>query len=65
MFVESHIQTKDWRKNQEWYYNGKSNECEIFQRQEFEKIIKNKCQKSNKRLNITTYELCEISHPLK
>jgi hypothetical protein len=30
--IAAAAQTKVWRKNQDWYNNGKSNECEIYQR---------------------------------
>jgi hypothetical protein len=29
--IKSEYQTKIWRQQQEWYYNGKRNECEKFQ----------------------------------
>lgn len=38
----SSFQTKEWRKSQIWYQNGKHNECEIYQIILIEKIIKNK-----------------------
>ena len=34
----SEIQTKNWRKNQNWYKGGKHNECELYQRNLIEKI---------------------------
>ena len=30
LIPSSFYQTKDWRKNRNWYKNGKSNECEYF-----------------------------------
>lgn len=33
------LQTKQWRKNQPWYTNGKKTECEKFQKKIIEKII--------------------------
>ena len=29
--ISSYYQTKNWRKNRDWYKNGKSNECEKYQ----------------------------------
>lgn len=37
--VTSSNQTKNWRKEQEWYINGRKNECEIYQRNKMEEII--------------------------
>ena len=39
--VKSSLQTKNWRKSQAWYINGKTNECEKYQRTIIETIIKN------------------------
>ena len=33
----SHLQTKEWRRSQPWYRDGKRNECEIYQREQIEK----------------------------
>lgn len=65
MIEKSKNQTKEWRINQEWYNNGKSNECELFQRKIFEIIINKKCVKSNIRINIKTNELHNMFHPMK
>lgn len=62
---KSLLQTKIWRKNQPWYKTGKSNECEIYQRFHIESIIKNKCIKTNIRINTNNYDLIELQHPLK
>jgi hypothetical protein len=61
----SHLQTKKWRQNQEWYRNGKHNECEIYQRNLVEKITSSPCQKTNMRINIVTKELSEKKYPMK
>lgn len=58
------MQSKDWRKTQEWWKGGKSNECEIYQRKQIEQITNQVCQKSNKRLNIRTMEFREHTNPL-
>ena len=60
----SYYQTKNWRKNQKWYKNGKSNECEIYQRKLIEKITDSKCAKTKFRLHIENNELIEKANPL-
>lgn len=50
-------QTKEWRKSQPWYKNGKSNQCEKFQIELIERTIKTKLIKTNERLNIKTLEM--------
>lgn len=37
--VKSGNQTKKWRNTQEWYINGKHNECEIFQQEQVNIIV--------------------------
>ena len=63
--TKSNEQTKQWRKDSEWYINGKKNECEIYQRNNIEKITKKKCAKTNFRFNIYTYEFIENKNPFK
>jgi len=63
--VSSYYQTKKWRNAQKWYKNGKSNECELFQRDLFENITSKKCAKSKFRINISTYVLRENTCPMK
>lgn len=58
-------QTKDWRKQQLWYNTGKSNECEIYQRDLIEKITNNTCHKTNIRLHLDTKLIVEKSRPMK
>ena len=38
LIPSSFYQTKDWRKNRNWYKNGKSNECEKYQINLIERI---------------------------
>lgn len=57
-------QTKDWRKNQSWYIDGKHNECEIFQRKTIEKILGVECVKTNMRFNTETIHLEMMTRPL-
>jgi hypothetical protein len=35
--ISSKYQTKEWRLNQQWYINGKHNECEKYQIEYIEK----------------------------
>ena len=39
IMIGSKYQNKKWRNEQKWYKNGKSNECETFQKKLLEKII--------------------------
>ena len=64
IIISSKYQTKQWRKDQVWYINGKKNECEKFQRLEIEKIINIKCNKTKERIDMRTYEIKEKINPL-
>lgn len=61
----SEIQTKEWRKNQVWYKNGKSNECELYQRSLVETITGEVCHKTRVRINVRNGHLEEVAHPMK
>lgn len=63
--VPSKLQTKEWRKKQDWYKTSKSNECEKHQRRLVENITKCACPKSFKRLNTDTFQMKDVSFPLK
>ena len=63
--IPSNLQTKEWRQKCEWYYNGKSNECEKYQIDLIEKIIKQKLHKTHDRINMETNEIIENKHPMK
>lgn len=63
--TKSENQTKVWRQTQPWYKNGKSNECELFQRNIVEFITKNPCLKSNIRLNTDTFSFEDKKYPMK
>ena len=65
LIPSSYYQTKDWRKNRKWYKNGKSNECEKYQIDLIEKIIKLKLNKTNDRINMETNEIISNSNPMK
>jgi hypothetical protein len=59
----SYYQTKNWRQNQIWYKNGKFNECEKYQINIIEQIIKTKLNKTNERINIETVNIVNIKNP--
>lgn len=63
--VSAEEQTKQWRKLQKWYFSGKKNECEIYQRELIEKIINNKCLKTNDRIKISEKIIKSNSNPHK
>jgi len=58
-------QTKNWRKEQPWYHSGKSNECEIYQRNKVSKIIGKEIEKTNHRFNKETNTFEYMPHPNK
>ena len=60
----SSYQTKDWRKEQKWYTNGKSNECEKYQINLIEKIIKNKIIKTDDRIYMKNNEIISNKKPM-
>lgn len=43
--IHSKYQTKNWRKSQPWYINGKHNECENYQVSQMESILKQRLTK--------------------
>ena len=59
----SYYQTKNWRKNQEWYMNGKANECEKYQIYYIQKIIMESITKTNDRINMETIEIINKRTP--
>ncbi len=61
----SELQTKDWRKAQEWYNGGKSNECELHQRHLIETITQKPCLKTSTRINVRTGGLEDVKYPMK
>ncbi len=60
----SYYQTKQWRQNMNWYKNGKSNECEKYQINLIEKIIKNNLMKTHDRINMETNEIINKKNPM-
>lgn len=63
--ISSEYQTKNWRKKQIWYKNGKSNECEKYQINNIEKIKKIKINKTNDRINIEKLIIDNYKNPIK
>jgi hypothetical protein len=63
--ISSKDQTKQWRKSQDWYINGKKNECELYQKRQFEDIVQCKLSKTNKRLFMVNNTLVKTANPLK
>ena len=64
LYTDSRYQTKNWRKNQDWYNTGKKNECELYQRKLIETITNKKCEKTNLRINMENYSLKKHIYPL-
>jgi hypothetical protein len=60
----SYYQTKIWRKNREWYKNGKSNECEKYQIRNIEAIITVKLMKTDDRISMETNEIISKKNPM-
>ena len=59
------LQTKDWRKQRDWYRGGKHNECEIYQRHLVEYITSQPCVKTNIRINLRDKQLYDKKYPMK
>ncbi len=67
LIVPSFYHTKNWRKNQKWYINGKHNECEIYQlaviRKLFNMTNKNfSITKTNERINFENNSIVNVSN---
>ncbi len=65
LIPSSYYQTKNWRTNRNWYNNGKQNECEKYQIELIEKIIKTKLLKTDDRINIETINITTNKNPMK
>lgn len=63
--TRSKDQTKNWRKEQPWYNGGKSNECEIYQRNTLSSIVGKEIEKTNHRFNKETNTFEHMPHPNK
>ena len=64
LIPSSYFQTKNWRKNRKWYKNGKSNECEKYQINLIEKIIKVKLNKTDDRIFFENNEIISFRNPI-
>jgi len=60
--IRSQLQTKEWRKNQDWYINGKHNECEIYQKDIIKAITQEHIEKTNLRFNIYDFTLNKLKN---
>lgn len=60
--TRSKYQTKDWRLDQKWYKNGKSNECEKYQAGILYKLNWINVKKSGERLNMRTFKMKKLKN---
>ena len=58
-------QTKTWRKTQNWYVNGKKNECEKYQIDQVNKHLSCILEKTTKRFNLYSNEFTDNMHPME
>ena len=58
-------QDKNWRKQQEWYINGKKNECEIYQKKLIVGITGSNLEHTNDRIDMELCCIKEEAHPNK
>ena len=59
--TSSKEQTKNWRKACNWYKNGKSNECEIYQKTLTKQLIGYIPNKTNDRFYMETKDIMGMS----
>lgn len=65
LIISSKLQTKDWRKSRTWYKNGKSNECENYQKNLIKQLLDYNLTNTNERFNIETNEIISNTNPNK
>ena len=63
--TNSKEQTKNWRKACDWYKNGKSNECEIYQKKLIKQLIGYIPSKTNDRFYMETKDIINKTNPMK
>lgn len=63
--TSSKEQTKNWRKACNWYKNGKSNECEIYQKTLTKQLIGYIPNKTNDRFYMETKDMINKTNPMK
>ncbi len=64
LIPHSCYQTKQWRKEMKWYKNGKSNECEKYQINTIEKMLKLKLRKTDDRINMSNNVIVNKKNPM-
>ncbi len=62
--VSSCVQTKEWRRMQLWYSNGKKNECENYQKRILLIRMNIHLEKTNIRMHYETFLMVEQKKPL-
>jgi hypothetical protein len=63
--IKSSKQTKEWRKSELWYKNGKSNECENYQKKLIKQLLGYEITKCNDRFYIETNNIIAKANPMK
>ena len=64
LIPSSYYQTKEWRKSRSWYNNGKQNECEKYQIDLIQKMVKLKLNKTDERINMESNEIICKKNPM-
>ena len=62
--ISSEQQTKVWRAKCNWYKNGKSNECEIYQKKILKQLLGYEPSKCNDRINMEKLEIVKKYNPI-
>jgi hypothetical protein len=65
LIAPSKYQTKNWRQNRTWYFNGKRNECEKYQIKLIINITNSNFTKTTDKINIESLEIIKKINPLK
>lgn len=65
LIPNSYYHTKQWRKNQLWYKNGKYNECEIYQKNIIKKLYNINIKSTNERIDSEQYLICLVKNIFK
>lgn len=63
--ISSRFQTKKWRMSQDWYRDGKRNECEKYQIRSIEYLLGKSPGKTYHRINMETNNIEENKKPLE
>lgn len=63
--IPARLQTKEWRKNADWYSGGRKNECEKYQIKTLEEITNRTIEKTTHRLHTETFHIIPISNPMR